>query len=129
MAFLKNRISFYVVSGLIILAILGLGVQLVNNPTGLFQSIAVIAIVVAVIYFIVQRVNRANPGKREHRAFAQAAKKSKKRFKNKEQGSAIQRKAKTGTLTSIKKSKRKSSTTHLTVIEGKKGKKKNRASL
>ncbi|MDA6963058.1 hypothetical protein OSM87_25610, partial [Escherichia coli] len=64
----------------------------------------------------------------EQRAFIKAAKKSKRRFNNKETGSANGRKASVGSLTSIKKAKKKTSP-HLTVIEGKKGKKKNRASL
>jgi uncharacterized membrane protein YfcA len=127
-AFLKNRISFYIVSGLIILAALGVAVSLISDPAGFLQRIAVIVIIGAVIYFLFQRFNRANPSKREQRAFVRAAKKSKKRFNHKEAGSAIGKKASIGSLTSIKKSKKKSSP-HLTVIEGKKGKKKNRASL
>ncbi|WP_442852706.1 SA1362 family protein [Bacillus sp. J33] len=128
MAFLKNRISLYIISGLVILAALGVAVSLISDPAGFLQRIAVIVIIGAAIYFLFQRFNRSNPSKREQRAFIRAAKKSKKRFNHKEAGSTNSRKASMGSLTSIKKPKKKSSP-HLTVIEGKKGKKKNRASL
>ncbi|MFE4522607.1 SA1362 family protein [Cytobacillus firmus] len=128
MAFLKKPFTFYIVSGLIILAVIGVAVSLISNPAGFLQRIAVIVIIGAVVYFLFQRFNRSNPSKREQRAFIKAAKKSKRRFNNKESGSVIGRKGSVGSITSIKKSKKKSSP-HLTVIEGKKGKKKNRASL
>lgn len=125
---MKNRISFYIVSGLIILAALGVTVSLISDPAGFLQRIAVIIIIGAVIYFLFQRFHRANPTKREQRAFVRAAKRSNKRFNHKEAGSANSKKSSIGSLASIKKTKKKSSP-HLTVIEGKKGKKKNRASF
>ncbi|MEK4281390.1 MULTISPECIES: SA1362 family protein [unclassified Cytobacillus] len=129
MAFLKKPFTFYIVSGLIILAVIGVAVSLISNPAGFLQRIAVIVIIGAAVYFLFQRFNRYNPSKREQRAFIKAAKKSKRRFNNnKESGTANGRKGSVGSITSIKKSRKKSSP-HLTVIEGKKGKKKNRASL
>ncbi|MCA1025520.1 SA1362 family protein [Cytobacillus sp. FSL W7-1323] len=129
MAFLKNRKSLYIFGALILLAMIGLGSQLIKDPAGLFRGIAIMALVGVVIYFVVQKLSgSSSPNKSERKAFAQAAKKSKKRFKNKENQTSSNRRSKPVTLTSIKKSKRNTSV-HLTVIEGKKGKKKNRASL
>ncbi|HZG71881.1 MAG TPA: hypothetical protein VEY51_10145, partial [Chondromyces sp.] len=73
------------------------------------------------IYAIYRFMTRKSQGKRENRAFIKAAKQSKKRLKDR-------RKPSVSSLSSKKKPFRKRSAAHLTVIEGKKGKKKNRAS-
>ncbi|KOP83411.1 hypothetical protein LIS82_19115 [Cytobacillus solani] len=126
---MKNRISVFVVLGLILLAVVGMTANLFSNPTGFLLRIAVILLVGAVIYYIFQRFYKASPRKREQQAFIRAAKKSKKRFQTNHLGKGHTRKTNSGnSLTSLKKSKKKSST-HLTVIQGKKGKKKDRASL
>ncbi|MBP2240841.1 ABC-type nickel/cobalt efflux system permease component RcnA [Cytobacillus eiseniae] len=125
---MKSRASTIIILGLILLAILGVVTSLVSNPAGFLQRIAVILLVGAVIYFIFQRFYKSSPKKREQRAFIRAAKRSKKRHQVKETSKGNQRKAGSGhSLTSIKKPKKTS--THLTVIQGKKGKKKDRASL
>lgn len=100
---------------------------MISNPAGFLQRIAVILLVGAVIYFIFRKFYKASPRKREQRAFVRAAKKSKKRFQS-EPAKGSNRRTNSGPLTSIKKPRKKSST-HLTVIDGKKGKKKDRASL
>ncbi|MEH7124487.1 SA1362 family protein [Bacillus sp. JJ1532] len=128
MAFLKNRITLLVISGLVLLAVLGITSSMITNPAGFLRRIAVILLVGAIVYYIFQRFNRASPKKQEQRAFVRAAKKSKKRFHKPDAGKVSSRKANSGSLTSIKRTRKKSST-HLTVIEGKKGKKKDRASL
>ncbi|WNS74195.1 SA1362 family protein [Bacillus sp. DTU_2020_1000418_1_SI_GHA_SEK_038] len=128
MAFLKNRISLLVISGLILLAVLGVSTSLIANPAGFLRRIAVILLVGAIVFYIFQRFYRASPKKQEQRAFIRAAKKSKRRFHQPDAGKGNSRKASSGSLTSIKRTRKKSST-HLTVIEGKKGKKKDRASL
>lgn len=127
-AFLKNRTSFYVVMGLVALAALGITSRFISNPSGFLQSIAIMAAVGFIIYFLVRRLYKAGPQKREQQAFRKAAKKSKRRFLQKEVRRDTTR---VGSLTTLKKptSKKKTTTTHLTVIEGKKGKKKNRASF
>jgi len=125
---LKNRISVYIVFGLITLAIIGVTASLISNPAGFLKRIAVILLVGAVIVFIFRRVSRAGSDKSEQRAFIRAAKKSKKRYHQQEAAKSNNRKAGAGSLTSLKKTKKKSAA-HLTVIQGKKGKKKDRASL
>lgn len=110
------------------LALLGVMTSMISNPAGFFLRIAVILLVGAVIFFIFKRLSNAGPVKSEQRAFIRAAKKSKKRYQQQESAKAGTRKANVGSLTSIKKPKKKSAA-HLTVIQGKKGKKKDRASL
>lgn len=125
---MKNRNSVYIVSGLIALAIIGVSSSIISNPAGFLKRIAVILLVGAVIFFIFRRVMQAGPGKSEQRAFVRAAKKSKKRYHLQDSAKTSNRKSSGGSLTSIKKPRKKSSA-HLTVIQGKKGKKKDRASL
>jgi len=127
---LKNRTSVIIVGILIILAILGLFASFTANPAGFIQRIAVIAMIGLVIYFLVRKFSNSSPQKKEQRAFLKAAKKSKKRLQQKS-GDTNVKTSSLGTLTTLKKSNKtkKKSPAHLTVIDGKKGKKKNRASL
>lgn len=126
-AFLKNQTSFYIVLGLIVLAAIGIISKLVSDPGGFIKMIAGMAIVVGVIFFLVKRFSQASPSKNhEQRAFKKAAKRSKKRYQTKEQSTPTKRTS-IGSLSAARK-KRKD-TSHLTVIEGRKGKKKNRASF
>lgn len=81
----------------------------------------------AVIFFLVKHFYQLSPEKREQRAFVKAAKRSLKRKQQKESGKQT-RKANYSNITSIR-AKKKQTNNHLTVIEGKKGKRKNRASL
>lgn len=124
---MRKGITFYVISAIIILGILGIGVSLFSDPSGFLQMIAISAIIIAVIFFFVQRAGGSGPGKNEQKAFKQAAKKSKKRYMQKETNPVS--KTKTASFTSSIKKPKKKSTAHLTVIEGKKNKKKNRASF
>ncbi|MEH7074010.1 SA1362 family protein [Neobacillus drentensis] len=131
MAFLKNRTFVnVVVGGLIILALLGLVSTFTANPAGFIQRIAVIALIALVVYFLVRKFSGSSPQKKEQRAFLKAAKKSKKRLQQKS-GESTVKTSTLGSLSSLKKSNKtkKKSPAHLTVIDGKKGKKKNRASL
>jgi uncharacterized membrane protein YfcA len=130
-AFLKNRTFVnVVVGGLIILALLGLVGTFTANPAGFIQRIAVIALIVLAVYLLVRKFSKSSPQKKEQRAFLKAAKKSKKRLQQKGGDGAVKTSS-LGTLASLKKSNKtkKKSPAHLTVIDGKKGKKKNRASL
>ncbi|WP_052352815.1 SA1362 family protein [Neobacillus dielmonensis] len=126
---MKNRTSAMVIGGLIILALIGLFGSFTANPAGFIQKIAIFALIGLLVYFLVRRFSISSPQKKEQRAFLKAAKKSKKRLQQK--GSeAASKGSSLGTLTTLKKSKsRKNPPAHLTVIEGKKSKKKNRASF
>lgn len=125
---MKNRISFYIAAALVLLGILGIAVSLFSDPVGVLRTVVISAVVITVIYFVIRRLSTGNPGNKENRAFKQAARKSKKRFMSKDASSTPSRKSKSASLTSIRKPKKKSSV-QLTVIEGKKSKRKNRASL
>lgn len=126
---MKNRTSYYFVVGLITLAAIGVAGNFIANPVGFLKRIAVFVMIGAAIYFVVKRFYLAKPEKREQRAFVKAAKKSKKRLQQKEVSPSPRRSG--ATITSLKKNlkTKKKPSSHLTVIEGKKGKKKNRASF
>jgi hypothetical protein len=129
-AFLKNRISVSIVSGILVLAAIGIIGSLIANPAGFIQRIAVIILIGLAVYFIARRFFfKSSPERKEQRAFLKAAKNSKKRL-NQKSGEAVKRST-LGSLTSLKKTgkSKKKSPVHLTVIEGKKSKKKNRASF
>ena len=126
-AFLKNRISTFFVVCLIALAALGMVSLLVSNPSGLLLKFAIMIATGAVIFFLVKRFYLPSPEKREQRAFVKAAKRSLKRKQQKESGKQT-RKTNVSNITSIR-ARKKQTNNHLTVIEGKKGKRKNRVSL
>jgi energy-coupling factor transporter transmembrane protein EcfT len=123
-AFLKNRISSIFVLGIIIFAIIGIVSGLAENPAAFFKRIAVMILVGLTIYFLFNRFYKPSPERKEQKAFLRAAKRTKKKILRKKpvDGTRTQPLTK---LTSI----RKKSSAHLTVIEGKKNKKKNRASF
>jgi uncharacterized membrane protein YfcA len=118
-AFLKNRISVPLVGSVIVLGIIGIIAAFTSDPIGFLKNIVVFALVGLAIYFVFKLIRRSNPRNKEQQAFIKAAKKSKKRLQTK------------GGEQSLKRSKmtKKKSPVHLTVIDGKKSKKKNRASL
>lgn len=126
---LNNRTSAFIVGGLILLALIGIYSSITENPAGFLQQIAVFALIGLVIFFLVRKFSNSSPQKREQQAFLKAAKKSKKRLQNKS-GESTLKGSSLGTLSTLKKSKtKKKAPAHLTVIDGKKGKKKNRASF
>ena len=121
-----NRASKYIVSGLIVLAIFGFAFQLFTDPLSILTMLATIALVGALIYFLVTRLTSSSSGLQQQRAFQKAAKRSKKRFQTKDTNVSSKR-SKIRSLASARNKKKDAS--HLTVIDGKKGRKKNRASF
>ncbi|RHW41091.1 hypothetical protein D1B31_09105 [Neobacillus notoginsengisoli] len=123
---MKIRKSVLLIGALILLAGIGIIGQLVKNPAGFFQQIALMVLFGLVIFFLFRRFTGSSPNKKEQRLFLKAARESKKRnaHKNEPPGRNVIQ----GSLASWRKPKKKANV-HLTVIEGKKGKKKNRASL
>ncbi|MFK2824339.1 SA1362 family protein [Bacillus sp. B190/17] len=109
---------------LIGLAAIGLVSMLIYTPGALARQLAVLAVTAVVIYFLYRLVIRKRlGGSTEDKAFAKAAKHSKKRLQKRQKPSSA-------SPSSSKKKKpfRRKSTSHLTVIDGKKGKRNNRAS-
>ncbi len=125
---MKNRTSVLIIGGLVILALIGLVGSFTSNPAGFIQKIAIMALIGFAIFFLVRKFSNSGPQKKEQRAFLKAARQSKKRLQHKSGDSNT--KSSLGRISPLKKNKTKrKSPAHLTVIEGKKGKKKNRASL
>jgi len=124
---LKNRIPFFVIGIVCILALIGLVSSVVSNPVGFMQNILSLVVVGLLIWFIVRRFYKASPERKEQKAFVKAAKRSKKRQHIK--GKTLPKQGVQAKPASFKGKKRSSSSTHLTVIEGKKSKKKNRATF
>lgn len=123
---MKNRTSSYIVIGIITLAIIGAIASFVSDPVNFLQRAALFVLIGATIFFLFRRFSKAGPRTHENRAFQKAAKKFNKRFHNKE-GNVNQVRQKLGTISPLKKKKKDAS--HLTVIDGKKSKRKNRASF
>ncbi|ALC89962.1 hypothetical protein AM500_09380 [Bacillus sp. FJAT-18017] len=124
---MNKRKSGFFIGALIFFAVIGLFGTFFKDPAAFIQNIAIAVLIGLVIYYIYRRITAANPAKKEQRAFLKAARKSKKRNGNKN----TQQQGKNsfhGTLASLKRPKKKAQA-HLTVIEGKKGKKKDRASF
>ncbi|WP_409301624.1 SA1362 family protein [Peribacillus sp. SCS-155] len=130
-----NRSVTYFIYCIIALGMIGLIGQLVYNPVGLFKNLLIIVIGAAIVYFIYRQLTKGKPERKEQQAFSKAARQSKKRQKNKNASIHAKRdnvasisQAKSSKSSSASKIKmRKKSDIHLTVIDGKKNKKKNRA--
>lgn len=124
---LKRFISI-LIYGIIALGIFGLISRMFNDPMGLLKNILIIAAVAGIIYMIYTGLTKSKPVKKEQQAFRKAARQSKKRLKSK-----TSKKDNVASFSAAKTSKkitaRKKTDSHLTVIEGKKNKKKNRASF
>lgn len=106
-------ISFLLMS----LAAIGFLSLLVNDPGVLLKQVLFLFVIASLLY-IVYRMGVSRPDRSEQKAFLRAAKKSKKRIKKRQPSRLSTRK---------RKPLRKRTDVHLTVIEGKKGKKKKRA--
>lgn len=124
---LKRFISV-LIYGIIALGVFGLIGRMFNDPIGLLRNILIIAAVAGIIYMIYTGLTKSKPVKKEQQAFRKAALQSKKRLK-----SRSSKKDNIASFSAAKTSKkvkaRKKTDSHLTVIEGKKNKKKNRASF
>ncbi|MEC2075397.1 SA1362 family protein [Metabacillus fastidiosus] len=111
---------------IVILTLGGIGLlaTLVRNPMWLLQQIAFYAVIAGIIFLIYRYAFQKRIG-RGNSAYEKAVKQSKRRFDDRDSKvksiSQARKNLKKGSA--LKKKKQ----THLTVIEGKKGKKKNRA--
>jgi predicted tellurium resistance membrane protein TerC len=124
---MNRRVMNGIVLAIILLGAIGLITTLVTNPVWLLKQIAIYAAIAGVIYLIYRLFFKKRMGS-EYASYAKAAKKSKRRFDDRSNRVSTIKNiahAKKGTKTSAIKKKKQPS--HLTVIEGKKGKKKNRA--
>src|SRR5699024_508770 len=104
------------------LAVVGLLSSLINDPIKFLSSILIMFGVAAILFFIVRAVwNRRNMGTSDDaRKYKKAVKQSQQKYK--QEKSAVNKSAATNKKINPKKKRRNAS--HLTVIEGKKDKKK-----
>ncbi|EPZ38133.1 MULTISPECIES: SA1362 family protein [Anoxybacillus] len=112
-----RRRPFPLITLLIVFAIVGFSYRLWNDPMQLLKQVFLIGLVAAVFYGIYKWIQRQSFS----RSYQKAVKQSKKLHHQKTKPTS----KKQPRPTALKKKH----ATHLTVIEGKKGKKKNRASF
>ncbi|MFS0780961.1 SA1362 family protein [Bacillus sp. 1P06AnD] len=119
-----KRPATYIVSGIILLAVFGLVTKFMANPTGMLTGILIFAIVAAIVFFAYKKFSASSTSAQS--SYNRAVKQSKKHLQQK--GKAAPQKTNVVNYSAAhhKKKARKKSEAHLTVIEGKKGK-KNRA--
>jgi len=113
---------FFIIVGL---ALLGFGFQLLVEPGKLFTQLLTWGIIIAIIFLVFRAVMRRRTNN-EYSAYVRAAKKSKRKY-NQQSITSVNRIQKGKKPTSTISHRKKRDSTHLTVIEGKKNKKKNRA--
>ena len=121
-----NRCPFHPVFFIIsLMSVFGLFYMFFFQTKVFFYQLFVWAVVIGIIVLIFRMVMKRRLNK-EYAQFLKAAKKSKKRYKDKKMKSLHKKgyQARARTSSSVKKRRNHN---HLTVIEGKKGKKKNRA--
>ncbi|KUP06189.1 hypothetical protein Q75_09675 [Bacillus coahuilensis p1.1.43] len=108
-----------IVGAIVLFGVVGLVSTLINDPFSLFQRLLTIVVIGAIFYGIYRFYISRRSGSSANWSYRKAAKQSKRRF------SASQTKPKK--TKKIQKPLRKRSDVKLTVIEGKKSKKNNRA--
>jgi len=121
--------AFYVV---IVLAVVGLAYTLLTDPSSLVRRVLTYAVIAGVIYLIYRLWASRKPNRQDQQAFKKAAKQSKKRYGNPVSASKIKKTGKQPVKKAVpikKVSAHRMDGPKLTVIEGKKGKKKKRMSL
>ncbi|RLQ98261.1 SA1362 family protein [Falsibacillus albus] len=110
------NVRYWFLTGIIMLALIGL----FSNPSSFLREALFVIVVAGVIFILYRVITMRKPNGKDQRAFIRAAKKTKKKHKKRQTASV-------SSIQSRKKPIRKKSQANLTVIEGKKGKKKNRA--
>lgn len=126
--FRNHKLSVWIYL-LIGIAIIGLGSELLKNPTGFIMNILVIvgtgALLYGAIYYFVIRKRTTNDLKK----YKKAVKQSKKKYKNQNTNNTITKNAIKKNTPTKKKSATKTDPPHLRVIDGKKQKRKDRATF
>ncbi|KIL45962.1 SA1362 family protein [Jeotgalibacillus campisalis] len=116
----------------IALASFGLIYTLVTDPASLLRRIAIYAAIIGVIYLLYRLWSSRKPGRQDQQAFKKAVRQSKKRYGNPVSASKLKSPGKQPSKKAIplkRSSVSRIDGPKLTVIEGKKGKKKKKISL
>ena len=118
------------VSAIAALAAIGLVSMMITSPGQLVRQIVFAVITVAIVMFLLRLFmqNRGGGNRREDRAYSKAVKQSKKRHTAKTSYKSKPSRSMAFTAKPKKKSARRKKASHLTVIQGNKGKRGSRAS-
>ncbi|GGI11290.1 SA1362 family protein [Gottfriedia solisilvae] len=130
---MNQKVYTSIFYGMIALALFGLIAELINNPAKLLQRILFIGLILLVLYFIYRVFTSSNSQRSQQDSYRKAAKQTVKKY-NTQKTSSVKKSFNKSKPTSRKSTsspllrKRNKDSSHLTVIEGEKGKKKDRAS-
>lgn len=121
---IRNSVTSIIVA----LAAIGLVSMMITSPGQLVRQLIFAAVSVAIVIFLFRLfMNKRVGGNTENRAYSKAVKQSKKKHHNPKTKYVPTRASSLSTKMNKKPIRRKSSS-HLTVIEGNKGKRRKRAS-
>ena len=133
---MNGRSFMFAIFVLIIgLAIFGLVSSAITNPKGMLQDIGIMLLVVGIFYLLYKMFTNSSGSANSQNSYKRAAKQSNRKYGKQNvaplsnsflKRNASDDKGKKGNPTSLKRKRKQS---HLTVIEGKKNKKKDRASF
>ncbi len=127
-----SRVSNWIIMLLIGLAAFGFVMKVITDPMGLLKMVLIIAAVAGLFYFLYKRFMAKRMGP-DNGQYKQAARYSAKKYQNNNAGNVLSRKVKPSPKQKAKpsytkaKAKKRRNDHNFKVIEGKKGKKKNRA--
>ncbi|MEH6936283.1 SA1362 family protein [Bacillus sp. JJ664] len=130
---MNQKVYTSIFYGMIALALFGLIAELINDPAKLLQRILFIGLILLVLYFIYRVFTSSNSQRSQQDSYRKAAKQTVKKY-NTQKTSSVKKSLNKSKPTSRKSTsspllrKRTKDSSHLTVIEGEKGKKKDRAS-
>lgn len=130
---MNQKVYTSIFYGIIALALFGLIAELINDPAKLLQRILFIGLILLVLYFIYRVFTSSSSQRSQQDSYRKAAKQTVKKY-NMQKSSSIKKSFNKSKPTSRKSTsspllkKRNKDSSHLTVIEGEKGKKKDRAS-
>lgn len=130
---MNQKVYTSIFYGMIALALFGLIAELINDPAKLLQRILFIGLILLVLYFIYRVFTSSSSQRSQHDSYRKAAKQTVKKY-NTQKTSSVKKSFNKSKPTSRKSTsspllrKRSKDSSHLTVIEGEKGKKKDRAS-
>ncbi|PEJ56987.1 MULTISPECIES: SA1362 family protein [unclassified Bacillus (in: firmicutes)] len=130
---MNQKVYTSIFYGIIALALFGLIAQLIHEPAKILQRFLFIGLILLILYFIYRVFTSSNSQRSQQDSYRKAAKQTIKKY-NTQKSSPIKKSMNKSKPTSRKSTsspllkKRIKDSSHLTVIEGEKGKKKDRAS-
>ncbi|WP_088071181.1 SA1362 family protein [Gottfriedia luciferensis] len=130
---MNQKVYTSVFYGIIALALFGLIAKLIDDPVKLLQRFLFIGLIILIIYFIYRVFTSSNSQRSQQDSYRKAAKQTVKKY-NTQKSSSLKKSINKTKPTSRKSTsspllkRRTKDSSHLTVIEGEKGKKKDRAS-